>query len=974
MKTIRLRHLMFLFIPIVAFLITPQIDAQSKITVTGGIYNGVTSKKQSDVTVEILTSDSTSIASQHLEGVGYYLDSMADRVVEGVNNTYRISIPKVEGDYIIKVSLDGYETVYKPLPLKNLGSRQSEYEVPNIYMRPEAKAKDLGEVVVKASKVKFYNKGDTIVYNADAFQLPEGSMLDALVKQLPGVEIKDGGAIYVNGRYVESLLLNGKDFFNGNNEVMLDNLGAYLVKDIQVYEKGGNLSEMMGKKLIDDTQYVMDVKIKKDYMAGNLLNLIGTGGTSSRYLGKVFGMHYTNNSRVAVYGNVNNLNDSDKPNDGKGFQLYQGAQQGGLTDTYRGGVDYFADNPLHTWELSGNADFSFNKNTNYRDNYVTTFLPAGNIYDYSFSRPLRKNLGVSTSHKLRIKKDMWELDINPSFLYNHDKNESENTNASFRNEIDGITPEIISGLFGSNNDKYINSLVNRNISSSFGLNHGVNAKLFSEFFYKIKKSSDLSSIWVSADFKDYRSDRDNFRDIVYGDDPSMKNLQKQLYDEVPNKNFNLNVGTKYYFNIKNGTTGFLYNFNHEDERKRSELYLLEARVQTGDISFDFDGMEPVFDPNNSYTSRLIQNYHQIRPFYTQEYRIGDSKFDIKVSPEISFYNRHLDYHRGGIDVSPKKNDVTLRIMDTYLVWMTNDYKYHIMTGYDRTPNLASLVDMVDMKDTSDPLNIMEGNPDLKNAIQNRYYMYLNYYRREGISHMANFTYGWNENDLTRGYRYDSESGVRTYKTYNVSGNNNLNLTYSFYGKLPGVMNKFMIHNSATFNHSVYANMIGENTDPVKQKVRNTGVSESLDFIYQTDKITVGPNGYFYYRHTRSAAEMFDSFNAFDFSYGLTGSFRTDKGFSFGTDITMNSRRGYSQSEMNDNVLLWNAWASYSMLKGALLFRLKANDILAQTKGISYSINAQGRTETRYQTLPRYVSLTVEYKFDFRPKREKQQNK
>ena len=153
-------------------------------------------------------------------------------------------------------------------------------------------------------------------------------MLDALVKQLPGVEIKDGGAIYVNGRYVESLLLNGKDFFNGNNEVMLDNLGAYLVKDIQVYEKGGNLSEMMGKKLIDDTQYVMDVKIKKDYMAGNLLNLIGTGGTSSRYLGKVFGMHYTNNSRVAVYGNVNNLNDSDKPNDGKGFQLYQGAQQG----------------------------------------------------------------------------------------------------------------------------------------------------------------------------------------------------------------------------------------------------------------------------------------------------------------------------------------------------------------------------------------------------------------------------------------------------------------------------------------------------------------------------------------------------------------------------------------------------------------------------------------------------------------------
>lgn len=967
------RQLLSISVSIIAFLISPQIQAQSKITVSGNIYNGVTSKRQTGATVEILSSDSITVGSQRLEGKNYVFDESSNTVREEENSYYRIAIPKVEGDYFIKVSLDGYQTVYKPVSLKNLGSRQSEYEVPNIYLRPEAKVNDLGEVVVKASKVKFYNKGDTIVYNADAFQLPEGSMLDALVKQLPGVEIKDGGAIYVNGRYVESLLLNGKDFFNGNNEVMLDNLGAYLVKDIQVYEKGGNLSEMMGKKLIDDTQYVMDVKIKKDYMAGNLLNLIGSGGTSSRYLGKIFGMHYTNNSRVALYGNVNNLNDSDKPNDGRGYQMYSGGQQGGLTDTYRGGIDYFADNPLHTWELSGNADFSFNKNTNDRDNYVTTFLPAGNIYDYSFYRPVRKNLGVSTSHKIRVKKDMWELDINPSFHYNHDKNESKNTAASFKTEIDGISSDMIADMFNKNNEQAIGSLVNRNMTKDSGLYHGINANLFTEFFYKIKKSSDLSSIWVSANFKDYRNDRDNFRDIVYGDNPTIKNLQKQMYDEVPNKNFNLNVGTKYYFNIKNGTTGFLYNFNHEEERKRSELYLLEARVQTGDISFDFDGMEPVFDPGNSYTSRLIQNYHQIRPFYTQGYTLGKGSLDIKISPEISFYNRHLDYHRGDIDVSPKKSEVTLRIMDTFLRWMTSDYKWHIMAGYDRTPSLASLVDMVDMKDTSDPLNIMEGNPDLKNSINNKVYMYVNNSRQRGISQALNFSYGWTENDLVRGYRYDSESGVRTYKTYNVSGNNNLNLSYMLYGRLPGVMNKFILNSSTAFTNSVYANMIGENSEPVKQKVRNTGVSETMNFIYDTDKITVGPNVYVYYRHTKSAAEMFDSFNAFDFSYGLTGNFRSDKGFGIGTEITMNSRRGYSQSEMNDNVLLWNAWGSYSMLKGALLFRIKANDILAQTKGISYSVNAQGRTETRYQTLPRYVTLTVEYKFDFRPKRERRQN-
>lgn len=66
---------------------------------------------------------------------------------------------------------------------------------------------------MKASKVKFYNRGDTLVYNADAFNLAEGSMLDALIQQLPDVELKDNGNIYVNGKYVEELLLNGKHFW-----------------------------------------------------------------------------------------------------------------------------------------------------------------------------------------------------------------------------------------------------------------------------------------------------------------------------------------------------------------------------------------------------------------------------------------------------------------------------------------------------------------------------------------------------------------------------------------------------------------------------------------------------------------------------------------------------------------------------------------------------------------------------------------
>ena len=65
-------------------------------------------------------------------------------------------------------------------------------------------------MVVKGTRIKMAYKNDTIVYNASAFQLPDGSMLDALVRQMPGVELKDDGTILVNGEKVDFLTLNGR--------------------------------------------------------------------------------------------------------------------------------------------------------------------------------------------------------------------------------------------------------------------------------------------------------------------------------------------------------------------------------------------------------------------------------------------------------------------------------------------------------------------------------------------------------------------------------------------------------------------------------------------------------------------------------------------------------------------------------------------------------------------------------------------
>ena len=171
----------------------------------GKVLDGVMHMPITTAKVCVIDSaDSTIVASGTSSGV-YQSGSN----IEYTGAFYLNNLPRKR--FKLKVWDDGFEPQTLDLDLTKLGKRQLDYAIAPIYLTSERKHQ-LNEVVVTATKVKFYNRGDTIVYNADAFQLAEGSMLDALIEQLPGVTLDDNGVIKVNGRTVESLILNGKDF------------------------------------------------------------------------------------------------------------------------------------------------------------------------------------------------------------------------------------------------------------------------------------------------------------------------------------------------------------------------------------------------------------------------------------------------------------------------------------------------------------------------------------------------------------------------------------------------------------------------------------------------------------------------------------------------------------------------------------------------------------------------------------------
>ena len=154
-------------------------------------------------------------------------------------------------------------------------------------------------------------------------------MLDGLLKQMNGVEVDKDGNITVNGRHVDYLTLNGKDFFKGKNQIMLQNLPYYTVQKVEFYDKSSERSQVVGFDL-DKRDFVGNVQLKREYSIGYLGNVEAGGGLASqenidgytdieldRYLARGFGLRFTGNTRLSLMGSMNNVGKSGSA-DGNG--------------------------------------------------------------------------------------------------------------------------------------------------------------------------------------------------------------------------------------------------------------------------------------------------------------------------------------------------------------------------------------------------------------------------------------------------------------------------------------------------------------------------------------------------------------------------------------------------------------------------------------------------------------------------------
>lgn len=348
------------------------------------------------------------------------------------------------GKYTVKVSYVSYKTATREV---TLSEKNDTVRLGTLELEPSAQA--LGEAVVSATQARVEQKEDTTVYNASAYRTPVGSTLEALVEQLPGVEVSDDGTITWNGKTVSEFLINGKDFFKGDTKIAMKNLPVELVSKLKAYDKKSDYTEQTG---IDDGEEttVLDITTKKKLDASWVNNVDLGYGTEGRYTARLFSTRFTERSRVSLYGSANNTSD-------RGFGGWGGGWGGGLTASKSAGADFYWENDKEKrdagrLELGGNVRYSYSGTDSQSKSNSENFLTAGqgSSFSNSFSRSGSGTTNVNGAFRLEWHPDtLTMLMFRPSFSHSSSHNDGSSQSATFNAdpyEIDGIDSPLDSML------------------------------------------------------------------------------------------------------------------------------------------------------------------------------------------------------------------------------------------------------------------------------------------------------------------------------------------------------------------------------------------------------------------------------------------------------------------------------------------------------------------------------------------------
>ena len=909
--------------------------------VSGCIVEGDTRETLPLVNIQLLSSDSALVVSTNTNDKGVFL----------------LKAPKA-GQYIVRANLIGFAPLVRNIqlskdkPLLKLGT---------LKMHPITT--DMDELNVSALARMMTMKEDTLLFNTAALRLPPNASLAALLKQLPGTSIDRDGNITYLGRVVNKILVDGKPFFGDVNTALV-NMPTDAVQNVKIYEKTDEEKDFRGELDIAKAT-VVDLTIKEEYKSTWMANVDLGGGTDKRYIGKAFVSNFTDRRRTAAYVQTNNISQSQRVDENGNWQHWSGT--GGIYTYRKAGAIMQWDNGKGNKEagsmsVDGNVDVSHDNVLAVTDNHRETFLGNGKSqFSYAHNDTKQRDLAVDVRTNMYYNFDASNrLRLRASYRY-QDQRANRAGSTSTYNEKPETSDNIAESLVGDDINDELKQKGIYSLSSNGVTNRYLSRTTFNaSYTHTFKKNGRFLEVSVNTELKD--NVQDNRTDQYYryfdsnapmpdlftrkyGNDNTMYYwlVGSVRYAEPINKHLKLNVD---------------YSFTRTNEEKCNELFdaydlPLGMRPTEGD-SLDF-----VRDMANSYSSNSYTNQHRLLPSIRGTW----DKIETSVSPSFNLFSDYLSYNRNNVLYKPSRTHFGVAVfsMAKYKFTPQNYVQFNYMGSTSR----PSLLELLPISDTSDPMQEITNNPNLKGGWSNSINFNSGFFNaKRGDSYNFNAGFSNSSNAIVTCEQADPVTGYRKHGKMNANASYNLNASFSTEQPLDTARH-WVLSASASLHFSHETNYVGALGD-------NLGLSTvdkyrpyaNIAIRWRKDIWSVVFKSEYEGGVSRYKDAQVYNENGHILELSISPQVDLPLGMKINTSVTYHARSGFSDPMFNRDQCIWNASISQSFLKSkALTLQLEGVDLLQQRTSVMTSMSPTSRTYIRTEVYLSYVMLHAVYKFN-----------
>ena len=915
--------------------------------ISGKITDRDTKDPVEQVTIQLLKTDSTYVSG----------------AISNERGLFHVNAP-ANGKYLLKITSVGYKPTVKRIQI----SEDKNLAMGNVVIGADAIMLKGAVVTAMAQKVSL--KEDTFVYNSAAYRTPEGSVVEELVKRLPGAEVSDDGTIKINGKEVKKILVDGKEFMTGDTKTALKNLPTSIIDKIKAYDEKSDLSKVTG---IDDgeEQTVLDFGVKKGMNKGVISNIDLGVGNKNRYNMRGMGGYFANNNRFMLFANANNTSDRGFGG-GPGRGFWGGAN--GLNASKMIGANY-------NYELIDKFKFNTSLRWNHSDGDVWSSRSSENFMgsSSSFCNSLSQSYSRSNSWNGNIRLEwmpdsMTNILFRPSISWSSSDGLSGSQSASYNKDPYTITTKDPLSEEGIEEMEKAEAMVNSQLTNgiTYSDNNNINGML--QINRKLGNKGRNITFRVDAKYTDKDSKSISLNNaklyLVQTAEGKDSTYQTNRYNLTPSKNYSYAGQLTYSEPLWKATfLQFSYKFTYSYSKSDRSTYDFSKYAMSGD--HEYRGWDSYLNPFaghlNDYRDDDLSRFSEYRNynhdiqvmmrFIRQKYNLN---FGVMVQPQQSKYIQdyqgvHVDTVRNVVNVSP-----------------TLDFRYrfskmsNLRINYRGTTSQPSISQLLDITDNSDPLNISMGNPGLKPSFTQNFRLFYNNFvqnHNKGIMTFVNFS--TTNNSISNKVTYDETTGGRITRPENINGNWNAMGAFMFNCSIDsaGVWN---INTGAHANYNNYVSYLSldKKSDSQKNTTRSITWRQNLSLSYRNDWAEFSLDGTLTYNKAKNKLQPTSNLETWQFSYGPSMTLTAPWGTSLNTSLSINSRRGYNDSSMNTDEFVWNAQLSQSFLKGKpLTIMLQFYDILRQQSTFSRAISATSRTDTEYNAINSYAMLHVIYRLN-----------